>query len=145
MRAFRFRLETVVRVREHQERVAAERLALAARDLRLAQARRDETRTAARTLTLPEGRSSMAAVLWTQDQSARMAELVRRDDTAVAKAEVRTDEARRAWVEAERRCRSLRRLEQRKRERWQYDADRAVAAELDDMATARVTHVRGVS
>lgn len=144
MRPFRFRLETVVRVREHQERVAAERLALAARDLRLARSRRDETRAEARMLSFPEGRSSMAAVLWVQDQSVRMAELVRRDEAVATRAELRTDEARTAWVEAERRCRSLRRLEQRQRERWQYESDRAVAAELDDMATSRVTRVQGV-
>ena len=79
----------------------------------------------------------MAALLWVHDQSARMAELIRRHDAPTARAETAANEARGAWVEAERRCRALGRLEERQRDRWQVDADRAVVAELDDMATVR--------
>jgi flagellar export protein FliJ len=138
MRAFRFRLETVARVRGLQERAAAQRLALAARDLRVAQARYAESRAAARQLAFPQGPTAMAELLWVQDQSARMAALVRRHEALAANAEAGASEARGAWVEAERRCRALGRLEERQRDRWQIDADRAVAAELDDMATVRV-------
>jgi len=138
MRAFRFRLDAVARVRDHQERVAAQRLALAARDLRLAQSRCAESRAAARQLTFPDGACSMAALLWVQDQSARMAEIVRRHERLEAVAATGASEARGAWVEAERRRRALRRLEERQRSRWQLEAERATAAELDDMATVRV-------
>ncbi len=79
----------------------------------------------------------MAALLWIQDQSERMAELLRRHDAHAARVEVKANEARAAWVEAERCCRALRRLEERQRSRWQLDADRAVVAELDDMAIVR--------
>jgi flagellar export protein FliJ len=137
MRAFRFRLESVARVREHQERATAQDLALATRQLREAQVRCAEIRAATRRLAFPEGRAQMAALLWVHDQSARLGELLRRREAEWAKAETRADEARQAWVEAERRCRALRRLEERKRERWQLDDDRAQAAELDEMATIR--------
>lgn len=137
MRAFRFRLETVAHVREHQERAAAQRLALAQRDLRVARSRCADIRTAARQLCFPEGHSDMAALQWVHDQSARMAELLRRHEMVSVQAEARANEAREAWVEAERRCGALRRLEERQRERWQVDADRATATELDDMATVR--------
>ncbi len=137
MRAFRFRLESVARVRGHQERAAAQRFALATRDLRNAQTRCAQMRAATRQLEFPEGHTHMAALLWVQEQSDRMAELVRRHDALAAKAEAAADEARGAWVEAERRCRALGRLEERQHNRWLVDADRAVVAELDDMATVR--------
>jgi flagellar protein FliJ len=143
MRAFRFRLEAVARVREHQERAAAQHLALATRELREAQVRCAEIRAATRQLAFPEGRAQMAALLWVHDQSARLDELLRRREAERAKAESLADQAREAWVEAERRCRALRRLEERKRERWRLDYDRAQAAELDDMATVRFLTGRG--
>ncbi len=143
MKAFRFRLEPVARVREHQERAAAQRLALAARDLRTAQSRCAQLRAATRQLRFPEGPSDMAALLWVQDQSDRMADLIRRHDAHAARVETRANEARAAWVEAERRCRALQRLEERQRNRWQLEADRAVVTELDDMATVRFRAAQG--
>ncbi len=137
MRAFRFRLESVARVREHQERAAAQRVALAMRALREAESRCAEIRAATRQLAFPEGRVEMATLLWTHDQSSRMGELLRHHQGLRAKSEARASDARQTWVEAERRCRALRRVEARQRQRWQLDADRAVAAELDDMATVR--------
>lgn len=137
MRAFRFRLESVARVRQLQERLAAEQLALATRELRAAQARCADIRAATKQLTFPEGPSQMAALLWVHDQSARLSDLLRQREAQAAQAEAGADRARGAWLEAERRCRALRRLEERKRERWQLDADRADGAELDDMATVR--------
>ena len=137
MRAFRYRLESVARVRQLQERLAAERLALATRDLRTAQARCADIRSATRQLTFPEGPAQMAALLWVHDQSARLTELLHQHEAQAARAEACADQARGAWLDAERRCRALRRLEERKRERWQLDADRAEGAELDDMATVR--------
>jgi len=137
VRAFRFRLESVARVRQLQERLAAEQLALATRELRAAQARCADIRAATKQLTFPEGPSQMAALLWVHDQSARLSDLLRQREAQAAQAEAGADRARGAWLEAERRCRALRRLEERKRERWQLDADRADGAELDDMATVR--------
>ncbi len=137
MRAFRFRLESVARVRELQERAAAQRFALATGDLRRAQSRCAQLRAATRQLAFPDGHAHMAAFLWVHEQSGRMADLIRRHDALTARAEAAADEARGAWVEAERRCRALGRLEQRQQDRWQVDADRAVVTELDDMATVR--------
>jgi flagellar biosynthesis chaperone FliJ len=143
VRAFRFRLEAVARVRDLQERAAAQGLASAVRDQRAAHARLAETRSVARGLTLPDGRAPMGAVQWTLDQSARTAELLRRDNARLAAAAQRADQARISWTEAERRCRALSRLEERRRDRWQRDADRALGAELDDMAAARRGTRRG--
>ena len=64
MKAFRFRLEPVARVREHQERAAAQRLAVAVRDLALARAACTEARAAADRLAYPRGRTDAAALLW---------------------------------------------------------------------------------
>ena len=94
-------------------------------------------RAATRQLAFPEGHADMAALLWVMEQSDRMAELVRRHDALAARAEAAANEARGAWVEAERRCRALGRLEERQHNRWLVDADRADVAELDDMATVR--------
>jgi flagellar export protein FliJ len=137
VRAFRFRLESVARVREHQERAAAQRVALATRDLYAARTRCAQIRAATRQLAFPVGHSDMAALRWVHDQSERMADLARRHDALAARAEVAANEARTAWMEAEQRCRALRRLEERQRDRWQVDADRAAVTELDDMATVR--------
>jgi flagellar export protein FliJ len=143
MRAFRFRLESVARVRQHQERAAANRFALATRDVRVAQARCADLRQATGQLAFPAGRSDMAALLWVQDQSDRMAVLVRQQDAVAKRAEAQAFEARTSWVEAEQRCRALERLQTRQRERWELDAARTVAAELDDMATIRFRTGRG--
>jgi flagellar export protein FliJ len=145
VKAFRFRLESVARIRAHQERAAAQRLALAARDLREAQTRCAAIRAAAQQLSFPEGRSQMAAVLWVQDQSERLSDLLRQREAVAASAAVAATEARGAWVEAERRCRALGRLEARQQDRWQIEADRAVTAELDDMATVRFRREDGAA
>lgn len=137
MKAFRFRLASVARVRDHQERSAAQRLAVAARDLRLARSGCAEARAGLRRLAFPEGSTGSAALLWVQDQSDRAATALRHHEDAAIAAETSVRESRQAWVNAERQCTMLRRLEQRQRERWQRDADRAVASELDDLAIVR--------
>ncbi len=137
MKAFRFRLESVARVRDHQERAAAQQLAVAARNLRLARSECAEARAALHGLAVRQGRSDAATLHWVQSQSERMAATLRHREELVTAAEVAVRESRHAWVGAERRCTMLRRLEERQRGRWQVDADRAAANELDDMATVR--------
>jgi len=144
VKAFSFRLESVARVREHQERAAAQDLAVATRCLRLVRSECAEARAALHGLAVPRGRAEAAALHWVQGQSERMATTLRRHEELVTAAEAAVRESRQAWVAAERRCTMLRRLEERQRSRWQVDADRAAASELDDMATVRFRAETGV-
>ena len=66
-----------------------------------------------------------------------MATTVREHEESLDRAEEFVHESRQAWVGAERTCTVLRRLEERQRDRWQLDADRAAASELDEVATVR--------
>ncbi|HXZ62641.1 MAG TPA: flagellar FliJ family protein [Acidimicrobiales bacterium] len=145
MRAFRFRLESVARVREHQQRAAAQRLAVAARDLRLAQRRREAARQATIRLAYPDGPGDAAALHWVHEQSDRMATIVALREERVTAAEAGVHTARQSFLEAERRRTALHRLEARQRDRWQREADRAWASELDDMATVRFSAPGGAS
>ncbi len=135
MKAYRFRLEGVARIRGLQERLAAHTLAGATVILRRAERALVEARAALAALSPPSGSTTGAQVVWTQDQGERLDETRRRRAEAVAAASTAVDDARRAWGEARKRCAMLERLDARQREQWQVTFDRAETKELDDVAT----------
>jgi flagellar export protein FliJ len=137
VKAYRFRLATVARIRALEERVAADRFMVAQRDLRRAQG---AERAAARDLGLlagPEELTTMAEVSWIGEQAERLAATLAacRDDVATA-AEACTD-ARRHWDVALRRSEVLQRLHEQGMARWRAESLRHEAAELDDLSNSR--------
>ena len=79
MKAYRFRLDSVLRVRQLQERVAAQQLAVAVRDLHCARDRAARVLADPSKVWLPpRARLTVGAVEWTHAQSDRMSERARR-------------------------------------------------------------------
>lgn len=142
MKAYRFRLATVVRVRELQERAAAQRLGDTMRSLHAA--RNVHARACATLARLPalQGSATTAELHWIHDQADRMSATVQREGERVRAASAEAVEARQTWELAEQRCTVLERLDDRQRAKWQADLDRSDATELDDLAAVRFARGR---
>jgi flagellar export protein FliJ len=142
MKAYRFRLATVVRVRELQERAAAQRLGDTMRSLHAA--RNEHARACATLARLPalQGSATPAELHWIHDQADRMSATVQREGERVRAASAEAVEARRTWELAEQRCTVLERLDDRQHAKWQADLDRSDATELDDLAAVRFARGR---
>jgi flagellar export protein FliJ len=137
VKAYRFRLATVARIRALEERVAAERFMVAQRDFRLAQ---EAARAAARALGVlpgPEGQTTMAEVSWIGDQAERLAATLVRCLEELATAETACTDARGHWDIALRRSEVLERLDAQGVARWRAETLRQEAAELDDLSNSR--------
>ena len=119
MKAYRFRLDSVLRVRQLQERVAAQQLAVAVRDLHCARAQLARARRALAGLDAPAGRLTVGAVEWTHAQSDRMSETARQNADEVEKSGEAARRATQAWGSARQRTAMLERLDERHLRRWQ--------------------------
>jgi flagellar export protein FliJ len=137
VRAYRFRLATVARIRALEESVARERLMVAQRDVRLAREAVGAAEAALGALRAPTGLSTMAALTWTGEQADRLAGTVRARRTAMAAAASRCVEARLAWDVASKRSGALERLDAQRFARWRDETARQEATELDDLSHAR--------
>ena len=137
MKAYRFRLESVLRVRRLQERAATQQLAEAVRALRHAQSESARARRSLEGAAAPAGRLTIGAIEWGHAQSTRLSETAHeRAEAAEAAAEV-ARRANGAWGTAKRRTATLERLDERHVALWREEMDRNEAAELDDLATRR--------
>lgn len=137
MKAYRFRLESVLRVRRLQERVATQQLAEAVRALHHAQSESVRARRSLEHATAPVGQLTIGAFEWSHEQSSRLSDAAR---TRAEAAEVAAEAARQAdavWGAARRRTATLERLDERHLAIWQQELDRSEAAVLDDLATRR--------
>jgi flagellar export protein FliJ len=141
MRAYRFRLATVARVRVLEERVAKDRFMTALRGVRLAEEAERDATSALRGLEAPQGSVTVADVVWLGDQAERCAESLRACRQVVAAARSRCAEARRAWNDAAKRASVLERLDDEGRAQWRQDALRHEVAELDDLTQVRYGRV----
>lgn len=137
MKAYRFSLEAVMRIRSLEERIAREHLMVAQRELRYAQGECAELERAMDALTFPSQAISMGTVHWFADQATRLAEEVRASQEAVSAATSKRDEASRAWHRARKRVGALERLDLEGLVRWKDSAARYEVAELDDIANVR--------
>ena len=137
MKAYRFRLESVLRVRQLQERVAAQQLAVAVRDLHCARARLARARRALAGLDAPTGLLTVGAVEWTQAQSDRMSETARQSADEAETAGEAARQATQAWGSARQRTAMLERLDERHLTLWRAELDRSEAVVLDDLSTGR--------
>jgi flagellar export protein FliJ len=137
VKAYRFRLQSVARVREIQERIARERLMVSIRDLKRARTRENEAEDELASFEPPAGVVSMGDLLWAGDQADRLAESVRSARDSRVAAGVRCDESRAQWNVSVKRLDVLQRLEQQTFETWCDEVAREAGAELDDWANAR--------
>jgi len=137
MKAYRFRLATVARIRALEQRVARDRFTLAQRDLRRMRETEHIAQGALRALRSPHGLTTMSALAWVNDQGERLAEALQVCRQAVAEAESKCAEARRECTEATKRSEVLERLHAQGLEHWQVETAREEAAELDDLSHSR--------
>jgi len=139
MKSYQFRLARLARIRELEERVAKDRVMLALRDLRHAQAMEFEAKARLADLHAPSGLAVMADFQWTQDQAERLSDSIGICRQNTASAQLRWNETRQAWSEAGKNSSVLARLDRRNRARWHDEAQRQELKELDDLTTSRYT------
>jgi len=137
VKAYRFRLDSVLRVRRLQEQAATMRLAASVRALHHAQSESARARHSLEDMTAPAGRLTIGAFRWGEAQSARMSETARERAEAVEAAAASARQANEAWGSARQRTATLERLDERHVALWQRELDRSEAAVLDDLATGR--------
>lgn len=137
MKAYRFGLATLVRVREAGERAERQRLAVAVGGLTAARCRAavalDAYRAGAVPPELAEG-DRLAS--WHASQSASAAAVVAAERGALD-AGTAVELARQRWQAARREVRLLERLDERRRREWEAEAARAERSELDDRPRPR--------
>jgi flagellar protein FliJ len=137
VKAYRFRLESVLRVRRLQERVATQQLAEAVRALHHAQSESAVARRSLENAAAPVGRLTIGPLEWSHEQSTRLSDAARtRAEAADAAAEA-ARQADAVWGAARRRTATLERLDERHLVLWQQELDRSEAAVLDELATRR--------
>lgn len=137
MKAYRFSLDAVLRIRALEERIARERLVVAQRNLRRAQTLCAEREAAMAGLALPTEPTRMGTVHWVADQAERLSEEVRVSRELLIVATFTRDEASRAWHLARKRVGALEKLNSEGLARWKDAAGRYEVAELDDLANRR--------
>ena len=137
MKAYRFRLESVLRVRRLQERAATQQLAQAVRSLHHAQSESARARRSLETAAAPAGRLTIGAIEWAHAQSTRLSETARERAEAVETAAEAAQQANAAWGTAKQRTATLERLDERHVGLWREEMGRREAAVLDDLATRR--------
>jgi flagellar biosynthesis chaperone FliJ len=137
MSRYRFRLETVLRVRRAQEEAARQNVMRANHAMHAASARRREE--AARYAALPVSSGTTSIAAYSQERS--------RADLAAASLEARTGDEVAArvevasrlaeWTEAAKPVAALERLDARLREEHEADEMRSLTATVDDVVSAR--------
>jgi flagellar export protein FliJ len=138
VKAYRFRLDAVLRVRQLQERVAAQQLAVAVREQHSAEVELARARRSLEVLAAPAGRVTVGTVQWVQAQGGRMSETARlRADDAEAAGEVMR-QATQTWGSARQRTAMLERLDERHMALWRAELDRSEGVALDDLTTGRM-------
>lgn len=133
MKRYRFRLQSVLRVREIQENVAAANLALANRDLAAAEAALTARRSAYAALDFQRGVQSSSAFLAAREHDGLKAQTVLEAGQQVTASEEAADGRRAEWTDAAAKVTALENLDGRQREDHALDALRADATVIDDI------------
>lgn len=137
MKAYRFSLDAVLRVRTLQERIAREQLMVAQRKLRQAQGRCTALQASMDGLALPTEPTRMGTIHWIGEQAGRLSEEVVAIRELSAAAATALEDASRVWHDARKRMGTLERLDSEGMARWKDAAAREEVAELDDLASTR--------
>lgn len=137
MKRYRFRLETVLRVRRLQQDEAKGQLLFANSQVAMAKAV-----SAARSDKYSEGANAMgilSATTFRQLLGMRQATAatLRGGEKAVEDAQATADVQRAVWADAARKVKTLERLDERRREEHRVESDRKEAAEVDDLVVSR--------
>lgn len=137
MRRYRFRLESVLRLRRAEESRARDVLAAANAELRQALRARDAE--ARRYAALPRslGEMTLEQYLGEAAAAALAAATLAQARRVVSVAAARVAEAQLAWSSAAQRLAVLERLDERRRVEHAVEAQREEAAALDDLVTSR--------
>src|ERR1700722_2519382 len=112
MKAYRFRLESVLRVRRLQERAATQRLAEAMRSLQYAETEAARARRSLEDMAAPAGRLEIGALEWAHAQSTRMSDTARQRAEAAEAAAEAARQAKEEWGSARQRTATLERLDE---------------------------------
>jgi len=142
VRAYRFPLATVMRIRHLEERLAREVLSVVQRELRLSQ---DAYRVANDALSDRAALSvptSSDEVRWHHDQTARVAATAQVCANRLLATASHRDEAASSWTAARQRADILARLNLDARAQWRADVQREEITETDDVTTARRSWTR---
>ena len=137
MKAYRFRLATVERIRELEERLARQRLIASLRVLRAEREAERDAYDELRDLPAVAGTATATQIQWVGDQGERLAASLRSRRQRVAVASQECGAAREAWSVASQRAGVLERLDEQARAEWRVDAARSEVAELDDLTNSR--------
>jgi flagellar export protein FliJ len=140
VKAYRFGLASVARIRALQERVARDELVLSQRSVRRAEEAVYGAESALRALRVPEGPMTPDDLVWIGDQAERLSSSLTTCRETLAGALSTREQSRQAWNVAAKRSGVLERLDQQDRALWRVESLRQETAELDDLAQIR--HVR---
>lgn len=137
MKAFHFRLATVGRIRDLEERLAREKLVVSLSELRCAQAASIAAHDTLRAMTPASGTMSANDLLWRDTQRERVAESLRISDARVAAAQGAVVDAKTLWSTAKKRAQVLERLKQSSIAKWREASLLDEHAQSDDLVNAR--------
>jgi flagellar export protein FliJ len=143
MKRYRFRLQTVLRVRRIEEALARQELGLANRSRRLADELAKEMQ--ARYDALPRVYEPMNALQFraSREEAERLGEAVTASLLRVERAASNQQQAIERLTERSQRVRTLERLEANARAAWQVEMLRDDYRMIDDITTARAAAVVG--
>ena len=133
MKRYRFRLETVLRVRRLEEETARLELLAANTSLAGACARRDDAAAHYRLIPIELGSCSTEDLLRTRQRAELAAAALAVREVAVDDAARRAEAAREAWMAAVSRVKVLERLDERRREEHRLELERDETRFLDDV------------
>jgi flagellar protein FliJ len=137
MKRYRFRLDTVLRVRRVQEEQARAGLQRAQAVVSEAEIHADERRNAYTDASEINARGSVDDILAARAHHERLGEAVVRADAAVDAAHTALDHQNHVWTRSQMRVKSLEQLDDRLRDEHRVEVDRAIEHELDDAVRAR--------
>lgn len=143
MRAFKFRLQTVLEMREREEEVAARELAEAMRILEAEKTKLHELRMLEADALAEyhrmqgEGRLDLQAIQWFQAYSMRLASSIREQAQVVEAADHEAEKRRAALMQAAQAKQVLQKLKEQAKADHQKAMDAEEAKQLDEIATQR--------
>ncbi len=137
MRRYRFRLETISRIRDLEEHIAREKVMRAQYELHKANAMRDECADELRRFQIPSGVASISDLAWIGMQGERLGNSLAMAQEDVEKKDKACMEVKREWSERKKRASALVRLKARTRGEWKEEVLREEAGQLDEIATVR--------
>lgn len=143
MKAFKFRLQTVLDMRTREEEARGRELAEAIGELEAERSTLNELRVkeanalAEYYILQKEGRLDVQAIQWFQTYSMGLSAAIKRQEQRIAQAEGKVDQRRALLIEAARAKQVLEELKARAKEAHRRAEDMEEAKLLDEIATLR--------